>query len=145
MDEDWREVIADWRGEMGFTGSNPAKVNVQMGTLNGRPGVSPMELLLMGVAGCSGMDIVSILQKKRQDLKEFQVLVRGKRANEHPRIYTDIEVTYLFWGNELDPKAIEHAIQLSEEKYCSASIMLRASARMRSTYRILSPSEKVEA
>jgi putative redox protein len=97
-----------------------------------------MEMLLVGVAGCSGIDIVNILMKKRQNISGFQVSVCGKRADSHPKVYTHIEVEYILWGDYLDPKAVEHAIQLSEEKYCSASIMLGATAEISSTYKLKS-------
>lgn len=142
MSDDWREVIAEWKGDLAFTGRNGAGGTVQMGTHDGQPGLSPMELLLTGMAGCTGIDIVSILRKKRQQIDDFQVRVRGKRADQPPKVYTEIEVTYLLWGEDLDPKAVEHAIRLSEEKYCSASVMLGAVAKIHSKYKILRPGEK---
>ena len=95
-----------------------------------------MELLLMGLAGCTGMDVVSILSKQRQVLKDLQIQVRGKRAPEHPKVFTNIEITFLFWGDGLNPERIEQAIQLSEEKYCSASAMLGAVAEISFTFKI---------
>jgi putative redox protein len=144
MSDEWKEVVAEWRGELSFLGKNAAGGTVQIGALGDKPGIGPMEMLLLGAAGCTGMDIVNILEKKRQKLHDFQVRVRGKRAAEHPKVYTDIEVTYLLWGENLDPKGVEQAIQLSEEKYCSASVMLGAVAKIVSSYRILPPGEKVE-
>ncbi len=139
MAEVWREIVAEWKGEIAFIGQNAAGATVQMGTLGDQPGISPMELLLMGVAGCTGMDIASILAKKREPLDALKVKVRGKRAETYPMIYTEIEILYLLWGDGLDPKAVEQAIQLSEEKYCSASAMMRGVAQIRSTYQILPP------
>jgi putative redox protein len=130
MAEDLREVVAVWAGESAFNGRNPAGCVVQMGSLKDQPGISPMELLLMGVAGCTGMDVVSILGKKRQTIEKFEIMVRGKRAEAHPRVYTEIEVVYYLWGDDLDPKKVEEAIHLSEEKYCSASAMLAAVAQI---------------
>jgi putative redox protein len=144
MENPWREVIAEWKGEGTFIGRNTSGGTVQMGTIDGKPGVGPMELLLLGLAGCTGMDIAMILQKKRQPLADLHVRVRAKRAETYPLVYTDIEVTYLIWGDGLDTKAVEQAIQLSEEKYCSASAMLGAVARIRSIYQILSPEKHVK-
>jgi putative redox protein len=141
MSETWKEVWVDWQEGMSFSGHNQAGGTVQIGTTGQQPGTGPMELLLLGVAGCTGMDIVSILTKKRQPPSAFQVRVRGKRAEEHPKIYTEIEVTYLLWGTGIDPKAVEQAIQLSEDKYCSASAMLSKAAKISSSYRILDPEE----
>ena len=137
----WKEVIAEWRGDTTFIGKNLAGGAVQMGELDGQPGISPMELLLAGMAGCTGIDIAMILGKKRQPLDDFQVRVRGKRADQHPKVYTEIVVEYLLWGEGLSEKAVEQAIALSEEKYCSASAMLGAKAQINSTYRILAPGE----
>ena len=144
MSDQWREVVAEWKGDMAFIGHNPGGGSLQMGSLEGKPGISPMELMLLGVAGCTGMDIVSILHKKRLDLQDFRVEVRGKRADAHPKVYTEIHVLYSLWGHDLPTKEVEQAIQLSEEKYCSASAMLRASARIESTYRIYSPGQKAD-
>jgi len=99
-------------------------------------GFRPMELLLVGMAGCTAMDVISILRKKRQKVTGFEVRVCGERAEEHPRIYTDIHVEYVVRGEDISPAAVERAIQLSEEKYCSASAMLGKAARITSSYRI---------
>ncbi len=141
MADQWREIEAEWQGGGSFIGRNAAGGTVQMGKLDDRPGVSPMELILVGLAGCTGVDIVDILEKKRQPLKALKVKVRGKKAEEYPKIYTEIEITYLIWGEGIDPIAVERAIQLSEEKYCSVSAMLRSVAEIRSSYQILNPIE----
>ena len=141
MSDNWREVTAEWVGEHTFVGRNEAGGSVQMGMLEGKPGVSPMELLLIGVAGCTGVDVADILTKKRQPLKALQVKVRGKRVDTFPKIYDQIEVIYLIWGEGIDPKAVEQAIQLSEEKYCSASAMMRGVAEIRSSYKIMAPGD----
>ena len=107
-----------------------------MGAIAGKPGVSPMEMLLLGAAGCTGIDVISILEKKRKKIDNFQIKVRGLRAKEHPRVYTKIEVVYLLWGQNLDTKSVEQAIELSENKYCSASAMLGAVAQIKSRYEI---------
>lgn len=141
MDDGWREVTGEWIGEHAFIGRNTTGGTIQMGTHGDKSGLSPMELLLAGVAGCTGVDVVDILIKKRQPLEALHVKVRGKRADTYPRIYKEIEVIYLIWGNGIDPLAVEQAINLSEEKYCSVSAMLREAAEMRSSYKILAPGE----
>jgi putative redox protein len=137
MTEQWKEIEAEWQGGGVFIGRNEAGGTVQMGKLGEIPGISPMELILVGLAGCTGVDIADILAKKRQPLKALKVTVRGKKAEDFPMVYKEIEVTYLIWGEGIDPKAVERAIQLSEEKYCSVSAMLRCSAEIRSSYQIL--------
>jgi putative redox protein len=141
MADVWREIEAEWLGGGAFTGRNASGGTVQIGKLNDKPGVSPMELILVGLAGCTGMDIADILQKKREPLKALKVRVRGKRAEDFPKIYKEIEVTYLVWGDGINPEAVEQAIRLSEEKYCSVSLMLRPVADIRTAYRIFSPDE----
>lgn len=136
MGDDWREVSADWQGGLGFIGLNRSGGTAQMGMVDGKPGVSPMELLLLSLAGCTGMDVASILEKMRQKLVNFKITVRGKRAEEHPKIFTEIEVLYELWGDNLDPKAVENAIELSEFKYCSVSAMLGAAASIHTRYLI---------
>ncbi len=140
--ENWKEIIAIQRGNDAFVAENPTGGTVQMGTIDGRPGVSPMELILAGLAGCTGMDVLAILTKKHQPVTDFQIRVRGRRADNHPKVYTEIHLSYLVWGEGIDPKAVEHAIQLSEEKYCSVEAMLRASVPIYSQYQILKPGDK---
>jgi putative redox protein len=140
--EDWTEIKAEWKGESTFTGSNEMGGSVQMGSLVNKPGLSPMQLLLTAIAGCTGTDIVTILQKKRLNPTDLKIMVRARRAAEYPRIWTDIHLTYLVWGERITPKDMETAIQLSEQKYCSVGIMLGKSASITSEYQILKPDEK---
>lgn len=143
MVDQWREIEAEWQGGGTFIGKNATGGTVQMGKLNDRPGVSPIEMILLGLAGCTGVDIVDILEKKRQPLKALKVNVRGKRAEDYPKVFKEIEVTYLIWGDGIDPNAVERAIQLSETKYCSVSAMLCSVADIRSTYQILKSEESL--
>jgi len=135
--DDWREISVDWQGGGAFVGSNVSGGLVQMGTLGEQPGLSPMELVLVALGGCTGVDVASILEKKRQPLQELKIRVRGKRAETYPRRYTEIEVQYLLWGSSLDEQAVKQAIALSEEKYCSVSAMLKTSVRIRFSYQIM--------
>ena len=143
MTSSWTEISANWKEENTFIATNAAGGTVQMGTLDGKPGVGPMSLLLVGLAGCTGMDIVSILQKKRVNLTAMQVKVRAKRAEEYPMIWTDIHVQYLIWGENIQTRDVEQAIELSEQKYCSVGIMLAKSATVTSEYHILLPGENL--
>jgi putative redox protein len=140
-DNPWREIEAEWKGDTSFIGHNASGGCVQMGTIDDQPGVSPMELLLVSLAGCTGMDIAFILAKERQPLAAMKVRVRGKRAEDYPKVFTELEVIYLIWGDGLDPKAVERAIQLSEEKYCSVGLMLGEAVPIQSSYRLLHPGE----
>lgn len=97
---------------------------------------SPMELLLIALGGCTGADVVGILEKKRQRITGYDIEVRAERRAEHPRIYTKIEVIHRVRGHAIDPKAVEHAVELSETKYCSVSAMLAASAELSMRYEV---------
>jgi putative redox protein len=145
MEDHWRKIEVDWQGETAFIGRNAAGGSVQMGKLEGKPGISPVEMVLMGLAGCTGVDIADILRKMRQPIEALKIKVSGKQAPEYPMIYTEIEVTYFIWAQEIDRKAVERAIQLSEDKYCSVSAMLRCAANIHSTYHILHPGETIES
>jgi putative redox protein len=99
-------------------------------------GLRPMELLLVGLAGCTAMDVLHILRRKRQQVSGLQVKVEGERAEEHPRVYTQIKLEYIVTGRELSDKAVVDAIELSEGKYCSASAMLSKTAEISYSYQI---------
>ena len=90
----------------------------------------PMELFLIGLAGCTGMDVVSILTKKRLSLREFRVEVEATRAPEHPKVFTEIKIKYYLRGDGLEEKDVARAIELSQDKYCSASAILSQSAEI---------------
>jgi putative redox protein len=91
-------------------------------------GTRPMRLLLLGLAGCTGIDVISTLRKQRQEITAFEVEARGERADAHPRVFERIELIYRVRGRAVNPKALERAIELSETRYCSATAMLGAVA-----------------
>jgi len=141
MASEWKSVSATWKGDLTFIGESAEGGTVQMGPFDGKEGIGPMKLVLAGLAGCTGIDIVSILKKKKVTLTGFKVNVRGKRADTYPMVYTDIEVEYILWGDNLKTRDVEQAIKLSEQKYCSVSAMLEKTANIRSSYRIMKPGE----
>jgi putative redox protein len=100
-------------------------------------GFRPMELLLVGLAGCTAMDVISILRKKRQEVRGYTVAVSGVRAETNPMVFTEITVEHRVFGHELDPEAVRRAIELSESRYCGAGAMLGKTARLTHTFRIL--------
>jgi len=123
-----------WKGRMSFEGTAESGFTIPVG---GRKeadgegnGFSPMELLLVGLAGCTAMDVISILEKKRQDVTDFAVSAQGERAAEHPRVYTRIHIEYTVTGRGVDLAAVERAVELSEAKYCSAQAMLSKTAKI---------------
>jgi putative redox protein len=100
-------------------------------------GPSPMELVLLGLAGCTAMDVISIMAKKRQPLTNFQVKVSAERADDHPRVYTDIHLEYIAYGEGIDEQALARSIELSETTYCSVHAMLEKTAEITTSYRIV--------
>lgn len=128
-----------WKGGLAFDGSGDAGHVVRLDSPQaegGPTGPSPMELVLIGLAGCTAMDVISILEKKRQKVTGFEVHASGVRAEEHPRVYTDITLEYVVRGRGVDPQAVERAIELSEGKYCSVSGMLSKTAKITTTFRV---------
>jgi len=100
-------------------------------------GVRPMEMLLLGVAGCTMIDVVTTLKKMRQDLTKCETKLSAERADEHPKVFTDIHIQFILKGQDLDSKKVEKAITLSAEKYCSASIMLGETASITHDFEIV--------
>ena len=88
-------------------------------------GSRPLELFLIGLGGCTGMDVLSILAKKRVKLDDFEVQIDADRADEHPKVFTAIRIVFHFYGDDLRVEELQTAVDLSEQKYCSASAMLR--------------------
>jgi putative redox protein len=104
-------------------------------------GFRPMEMLLVGLAGCTGMDVISILRKKRQQVTGYEVHVEGVRAEENPMVFVDITVEHVVTGHQVQPDAVERAIELSEGRYCGAGAMLGKVARLTHVYRIVEAEE----
>ena len=105
-------------------------------------GSRPMEVLLMSLGGCTAMDVISILRKKRAPIDDFRVVVEAERANDHPKVYTKIHVKYVVYGRGVKPQDVERAIELSEGTYCSVTAMLRKTARVSSSYEIREPASR---
>jgi len=99
-------------------------------------GFSPLQLLLAALGGCTGIDIVDIMRKQRQPLDDLEIIVSGERVKEPPRVYNKIHVEYRVKGKDIKEKAVQRAIGLSEEKYCSVGAMLRAKAEVTGNYTI---------
>lgn len=100
-------------------------------------GFRPMQLLLVSLGGCTGMDVLSILRKKCQDVTGFEVQLDAQQAEEHPRVFTHINISYTIRGRGIRSGAVERAIELSETKYCPAQAMLAKLATIGHTYEII--------
>jgi putative redox protein len=100
-------------------------------------GSRPMELLLMALGGCTAMDVISILKKKRVELNDFGMEIEAERAEEHPKVFTAIKLHFIFTGKNVRAKDVERAIDLSQNKYCPATAMLRKSVKISQDYEII--------
>jgi len=100
-----------------------------------------MELIAIGVAGCTAMDVISILQKKRQEVTEFAVELEASQAEEHPRAFTEMKIHYRITGRGIDPAAVERAIELSETRYCPAQAMFKEILPLHLSYEIIDTGE----
>ena len=126
-----------WIDDLQFVaraGSGPAVV---MDTSDSGGGAGPMELVLMGTAGCTAMDVITILKKKRLNVTGFKINISGERAEEYPRRFTDVTIEYVVYGTDIKPDGVKQAIDLSEKKYCGA--MSSLNARISHTFRIEPP------
>jgi putative redox protein len=127
----------DGRAFVGETGSGHSVVmdgSVEAGGRN--IGIRPMEMMLLGLGGCTAFDVVMILEKGRERVTALDIEIDGERATEDPKVFRHVKLIYKLRGYNLNPKAVERAIQLSEEKYCSASAMFRMSAQIESEWHV---------
>ena len=128
-----------WIGDQKFVAIGPSGHAVAIDSdrqSNTAPG--PMELLLLALGACTATDVVIVLEKKRQKLESLEVICSGERAAEPPTVWTRLEILYRLRG-KLDDAAVKHAIELSDEKYCSVSATLRKTAALTWKYEILPP------
>jgi putative redox protein len=135
------DATVEFAGEMRFVATSAT--GHQM-TLDASPeggghdaGPIPIELVLMGLGGCTAMDVLGILRKMRQDVTAYRIEIHGTRREEHPKVFTDVSVEHIVTGHHLSPEAVEKAVKLSWEKYCSVGAMLDKSAAMTHTWRVL--------
>lgn len=126
---------------MRFTGSADTGFEVVMDSAKSvggdNSGPRPMELILIGLCGCTAMDVISILRKKRQAVSKLEVKAHADRTDTHPMVFTDIALEYTVTGQNVDPKAVERSIQLSADRYCPAQSMLGQVANLTTSYVIV--------
>ena len=96
----------------------------------------PKELLLIGLGGCTGADVASMLQKMKEKIDRFEIDIQAESATEHPKVFTKIHILYKFWGDSLKSSNLEKAINLSQDKYCSVSAMLKKAVAITHSYEI---------
>lgn len=129
-----------WAEDLSFTGTAETGFEVSLDASSqvggDDEGFIPMELIAIGLAGCTAMDVISILRKKRQQIHAFEVQIEAERAQEHPKVFTDIKITYLIKGRDVSEQAVERAIELSDTKYCPGQAMFRQVAPITLEYQI---------
>jgi putative redox protein len=132
-----------WVEARTFVGETESGHKLAFGTAQGedvrKPGPSPMELVLIGTGGCSAWDVVHILQKGREAIDDCVVEMDAERAGEDPKVFTRIHMHFVLTGRNLDPRKVERAIDLSVQKYCSASAMLARTATLTHDYEVRDP------
>lgn len=133
-----KEALAVWKQD-GLAFDATTSTGATLPLNNQGATFRPAELLMVGLAGCTAMDVIDILRKKRQDVTDFQVQARGEQADDHPHKFVRIEVKYIVTGRNVDPEAVRRAIELSETKYCSVMATLRAAAPVTTSFEIRAP------
>lgn len=135
------QVSVSWRGQMAFEGETGSGHRLM---LDGPPdlggddrGPRPMEMLLLGLGSCSGVDVVHILQRGRHDVSDCVVEVSGERADEPPKVFTKIHLHYRVSGRGLKDSVVRRAVALSADKYCSASLMLAKAAEITHDFEVI--------
>lgn len=131
------EIKLTWVQGGQFVGVDSTRHSVVLSTTSDGTGVKPSDMLLIALAACSAVDVVNILEKKRQALTGLEIRVQGQQDAEPPWAFRKIQVTYIVRGRGLSEKAVQQAIELSEEKYCSVAATLRGVAEITHTFEIL--------
>jgi len=121
-------AAAVWKSGLSFEGTAGSGFRIPLGAATevggAEDGFRPMELMALSLAGCTAMDVISILHKKQQAVTAFEVRVEGERALEHPKVFTRMVIEYRVRGRAIDPQAVERAVALSRDRYCPAQGML---------------------
>lgn len=130
------KATAIWQEKMTFTGKTNSGFPILLGTPTSPNHATPLELILVGLAGCTAMDVISILEKKHQEVTCFEVRVDADRSENHPKVFTNAVITYIVSGKNIDENAVLRAIELSITKYCSVHAMLEQVVSMDERYEI---------
>lgn len=134
------KAAVQWKENMTFIGTPDSGFSVQMdadSSFGGtNQGIRPMEMVALGLASCTGMDVISILRKKRQQVTQFEVRVNAPRSAEHPKVFTRALITYIVAGTDIDEVAVLRSIELSMTKYCPVQVMLSQAFPMELHYEI---------
>lgn len=127
-----------YAGDEFFIGTSPSGYAQAIDTKGDRHAApTPMEMLLVAVAACTAVDVISILEKKRQDVTDYTVEITGERADEHPRKFVKFHINHIVHGRGVSEKAVADAIELSDTKYCSVAATVRPTAEITTSYEII--------
>lgn len=128
------KVSISWEGNMKFVGTDATGIAVPMDAAavygGQNEGIRPMELMLMSIGGCTGIEVAHILNKMRVQYQSFDIEVNGERANDHPKVFTNIDIIYKLTGENISPQKVNKALQLAAEVYCSAANMANKTAKI---------------
>lgn len=133
-----KPAVVHFSGDDLFVGISPSGHALTIDTNRDRnAAASPVELLLVALGSCTGVDVITILRKKRYQVLEYRIEISGERRAEHPRAFTRMEVRHIVTGRNISEKALAQAIELSDQKYCSVAATLRPTVEIISTYEII--------
>ena len=132
------KATVQYAGDEFFIGTTPSGHAQTIDTKGDRKSApSPLEMLLVSVAACTAVDIVSILEKKRQNLTDYKVEITGTRREEHPRSFSKLHIHHIVYGRDISEQAVAQAIELSDTKYCSVAATVRPTAEITTSFEIV--------
>jgi putative redox protein len=135
------EISMGWDGGLKFGGISQFGREISVDSVRkvggNEDGYMPMELVLFALAGCTGIDVICIAKKMRQEVNKLKINIRAEQRDEHPRSFTKAHIEYIFTGKNLEPGKVEKMISLSEDRYCSVSASMSGNVEITSSYRIV--------
>ena len=141
MSANKKRIILNWKGNFRFEAKNEKGLLINFDALTKYGGEetapTPMETVLASLAGCTSFDVINILKKKRQNITSYSVETEAERRDEPPEVFTKIHINYIVKGRNISKEAVEKAIQLSNDKYCSVGAMLKKTAEITTSYEII--------
>ena len=138
MSDNIYKATIQYAGDDFFIGTTPSGHAQAIDVKGDRKSApTPMEMLLVSVAACTGADVISILEKKRQDVSDYKIEISGDRRDEHPRAFTKFHVHHIVYGRDVSERAVASAVELSDTKYCSVAATVRPAAEITTSFEII--------
>ncbi len=138
MSDNIYKATIQYAGDDFFIGTTPSGHAQAIDVKGDRKSApTPMEMLLVSVAACTGADVISILEKKRQDVSDYKIEISGDRRDEHPRAFTKFHVHHIVYGRDVSEQAVASAVELSDTKYCSVAATVRPAAEITTSFEII--------